>query len=349
MSRQLRHRMTALGLCGFVLGVPLITLGPASAAPSGGRDRLISFGGGLFGPACGSRPDVESMTVRSGSVVRVVNRTGHAARLRVAGEPRGTIPVGGETEVMFRRGAASVLLTPVCASGPDTGLPVLIRAVPSASAAEPDAASGDPADVAATMRAKSAGTATPARASGSRRTDKGSRQTDANSRRTDPGSRRTDAVTSEPRPTRTGEKDPRRERRDPAGPSPMTSASAADVREGLPARRRTTPRPRPEPISGTENDAPVIPGLPPGGRDTAEPGSAVPYQADVVPPLTETDYLAALGLEPETVPGSSSRSAVTPSVMVGRTVDDRPVGLLALTAVVGVLGVTTAIIRSIVS
>ncbi|HWS32267.1 MAG TPA: hypothetical protein VN408_05930 [Actinoplanes sp.] len=314
------------------------------------------------------------MTVRPGSTVRVVNRTGHAARLRVAGEQRGMIPAGGETEVVFRRGATPVLLTPVCAPGPDTGLPVLITAVPSASTADPGADPDDPADVAATMRAKSAGKGSPARTStgsrgtdkgsrqadtGSRRTDKGSRRTDKGSRRpdpgahransgahrADPGARRTDAVTTAPRPARTGKKDPRRATSGPGLVTPARSTattSAAPMRDGVPARLRKTPGP--PPISGTGDEALVIPGLPPGGRIVAEPSSTAPYQAGVVPPLTETDYLAALGLEPETVAGS-----VMPSVTVGRIEDERPVGLLALTAVVCVLGVTTAAIRAIVS
>nr|GID81832.1 hypothetical protein Ade03nite_07560 [Actinoplanes derwentensis] len=328
--------MTALGLSGLILGAPFLLSGTASAGQPGGDGRQVSFGGGgVFGLSCGSQPSVEAMTVPAGSVVRVVNRTGHAAKLRLDGSPRGTIPADGVAEVVFRRGATPVLLTPVCAFGADEGLPVLVTTAPSAVAEDPDPKPGAPGDGAATIISKSAGKASPSRtAAGSRRTATASR------------------------PARTAKKDSRRGARRPAEPAPATSVRTAttaaqpEPRDDVTARLKTRPKPRPGPIAGTGDEAPAFTGMPPGGRAAFLPGtsagSEAPYQAGVVPPFTETDYVAALGLEPETG-GPSDLGSAASVTMVGRIEDGPPVGLLALTAVVCVLGVATAAIRSIVS
>src|SRR3954447_8623485 len=111
MSRQVRYRVTALVLGGFLLGAPLLTNGTASAGQVQGGGRQVVFGGGsVFGLSCRSRPDVESMTVPADSTVRVINRTGHNARLELGGTTEGSIPDDGSTEVVFRRGTTAVLL-----------------------------------------------------------------------------------------------------------------------------------------------------------------------------------------------------------------------------------------------
>ena len=108
-------------------------------------------GGGVLGLSCRSRPNVESMTVPADSTLRVVNRTGHSARLRLGGTAKGTVPDNGSTEVVFRRGTTAVLLSPNCALG-DQSIPLLVTATPTNPAAMPDPipAPSDPADPVAT-------------------------------------------------------------------------------------------------------------------------------------------------------------------------------------------------------
>jgi hypothetical protein len=138
MSRQVRHRVTALVAGGLLLGAPLLINGTANAGQVGEGGRQVVFaGGGVLGLSCRSHPDVESMTVPADTTIRVVNRTGHSAQLRLGGTEQGRVPDDGSTEVMFRRGTTAVLLTPACALG-DESTPLLVTAMPSSSATMPD-------------------------------------------------------------------------------------------------------------------------------------------------------------------------------------------------------------------
>jgi len=131
MSRQVRHRVTAVVLGGLLLGTPLLTNGTASAEQvEDGRRQVVFDGGGILGLSCRSAPNVGSMTVPADSTVRVVNRTGYSARLQLGGTTKGTVPDDGSTEVVFRRGTTAVLLSPSCALG-DESVPVLVTATPS--------------------------------------------------------------------------------------------------------------------------------------------------------------------------------------------------------------------------
>ena len=116
MSREFRYRVTAIVLGGFFLGVPLLTNGTASAEQFGAGGRQVAFDGGeILSVSCQSRPDAGAITVPAGSAVRVVNRTGHQAKLRLDGVTRGRLRAGTATDVVFRRGTTSLRLEPDCA------------------------------------------------------------------------------------------------------------------------------------------------------------------------------------------------------------------------------------------
>jgi hypothetical protein len=141
MSRHVRYRVTALVLGGLLLGVPLLANGTASAGQVEDAGRQVTFaGGGVLGLSCRARPDVGSMTVPADSTVRLVNRTGHSARLLLNGAAKGSIPDDGWAQVVFRRGTTAVLLHPDCALG-DQATPLLVTAAPTV---DPSAAMPDP-------------------------------------------------------------------------------------------------------------------------------------------------------------------------------------------------------------
>jgi hypothetical protein len=149
MSRQVRHRVTATIVGGLLLGLPLLINGTASADQGTGADQgtaadqvkvrrqVIFTGGGVLGLACQSRPNIEAMTVPADTAVRVVNRTGHSAKLQLGKASRGTIPNDDSTEVVFHQGTTAVVLAPSCTVG-DEFTPLLVTATPSKSVAMPD-------------------------------------------------------------------------------------------------------------------------------------------------------------------------------------------------------------------
>src|SRR3954451_12621737 len=148
MRRQVRYRVTALVLGGLLLGAPLLTNGTASAEQVEGGGRQVVFtGGGVLGLSCRSAPSVDALTVPADSTVKVVNRTGHSARLELGGASRGTVPDNGAADVVFRRGTTAVTLNPACALG-NQSLPLLVTAMPAAAGEMPDPvpAPSDPAD-----------------------------------------------------------------------------------------------------------------------------------------------------------------------------------------------------------
>ncbi|WP_430784789.1 hypothetical protein [Actinoplanes sp. G11-F43] len=346
MSRQFRYRMAALGLSGLIFGAPLLLNGTASAEQVESNERQVSFGGaGMLGLSCGSRPNVETMTVPAGSVVRVVNQTGHDAQLRLAGAPRGTIPADGSAEVVFRRGATPVLLTPECASKDDTTLPVLVTASPSAAAEEPEpapAAPGGGSRSVATM-SKPAIPGAPAR--------------------TTAGSTRPGSIAGAARPARTGKESRRGARKQP-GSRPATAAQTVTTAAQAMPQGDITSKIKTKPLRSTATGAPVFAGMPPGGRKATVPATpgAGPIaaqagpardgvgQGGTVPQISETDEVLSRIPGWEAEPAEpSGLSAAEPVAAVGRIDDGRPLGLLGLTALVCVLGVATAAIRAIVS
>lgn len=313
MSRQVRHRLTALVLGGLLVGAPLLTNGTANAeqAKAGGR-QVVFAGGGVLGLSCRSTPQVGAISVPADSTVRVVNRTGHSAKLRLGGTVKGTVPDDGATEVVFRRGTTAVLLSPSCALGAES-TPVLVTATPSAPPSTPNptpapsGGSGGPASPSnpGSPPAPDGGTTAPDTAAPTTRT---------------PGTPpKTRPRTTRPDVTRPGSR------------PVATSAQAMPQGGGAERTRTRTTR-------GTGTTAPTFAGMPPGDRRTVVGG--VPT---VILPSTTDAAPAAPTLPPTTIAAAEPVAAMEPMR------DGGPIGLLAAVAMVCVIGVAVGAIRAIVS
>jgi len=316
MSRQVRHRVTALVLGGLLLGAPLLTNGTASADQVEGGGRQVVFtGGGVLGINCRSHPDVESMTVPVDSTIRVVNRTGHAASLQLGGATKGTIPDDGASEVIFRSGTTAVLLSPNCALG-DEAIPLLVTATPSKPATMPNPipAPSDPSD------------------SSSKPSDPGS------SPGSTAGSALPDSVASAAaaqRPSVTSASRPGAVR---TTTRPATAAVAATTVGAAMPQGGSATHLKTKFLRGTGTAAPAFAGMPPGDHkaiDSAVP--AVPLAAD---PEAAPSAVAA--------PASEIVTA-EPVAAMEPLPESGPSGLLALTAMVCVIGVAAGVIRAFVS
>ena len=321
MSRQVRQRVTAIVLGGLIFGAPLLTNGTASAEriPEGGRQVTFS-GGGMFGLSCRSEPDVESMVVPAESTIRVVNRTGYAAKLLLGEDTKGTLAENASTEVIFRRGTTAVLLKPNCALA-DEPEPVLVTASPGTPASTlPDPMPSPSDDDAAptTMIASdpvrttgsSAGSAQP----GATAAERPSRATPPADR---PGTRR-------PHDARTS----------------ATARTATTAEQAMPHGGSTTKaKIRSKATTGTDGAAPAFAGMPPGNEKALVPG---------VPPLAlEPVTVDAVPAAPTSPP--TEAAAAEPVAALEPMPEGGPTGLLALIAAVCVAGVSVAAIRAIVS
>jgi hypothetical protein len=317
MSRQVRYRITALVAGGLLLGIPLLTDGTANAGQTGDGGREVVFdGGGVLGLSCSSHPDVESLTVPADTTVRVINHTGHSAQLRLGGTPQGRIPDDGSTELTFRRGTTAVLLSPACALG-DESTPLLVTAMPSDPAMMPGPISA-PSDAAAPF---TAGGSASASTGGS-----ASASTGGSASASTGGSALPDSA--------------------PAGPARSTSpsataarasrsAGAASVVQAMPQGGSASPR-LTRTLRGTRGAAAAFSGMPPGDTKRLLPGVptiGLPQVTDVV--SADVPPAAAVAAEPV------AATASLPGT--------QPIGLLAVTAAVCVLGVGAAAIRAIVS
>ena len=319
MTRQLRNRVTAIVLGGLIFGAPLLTNGTANAeqaAVEGGR-QVVFAGGGMMGLSCRSRPDVESMVVPADSTVRVVNRTGYSARLSLSGDMKGVLPDDAATEVVFRRGTTEVLLEPNCPIGEDAS-PALVTAAPSASAAMPDPIPAPTDDKPTTMAAEPADTDSPSGpASGSALPD----------------------TVAAARPTQ-GRTTGTAGTRGPAALRTSTVAQAATTAAQSMPQGGTTSRVRARTLPGRPSGTmPAFAGMPPGDRKSILPG--VP-RLDLAPATPEAAP-AAVAPPPAEVAAAEPVAAMDPMPESG------PIGLLALTAAVCVMGVGAAAIRAIVS
>jgi hypothetical protein len=317
MSRQFRYRVTAIVLGGLIFGAPMLANGTASADLVEGGRQVTFSGEGMLSLSCRSQPDIESMVVPADSTVRVVNRTGYSAKLQLGGDTKGTLADDAATEVVFRRGTTAVALKPNCALG-DDATPVLVTAAPSASAAMPDpipaptGGQSDAATVAPSGSGRPAGVAS--------------------------GSTLPDSVAPADRPTRVTPAGTRK----PAvlRTSAVAQAASAAV-QAMPdagATSRLKTKPRTKTLTRTpDGGASLFAGMPPGDEKAVVPGTPrvdVPATTQA-PPVVDTPPVEVAAAEPV--------AAMEPMR------DGGPIGLLALTAAVCVLGVGTAAIRSIVS
>jgi hypothetical protein len=271
---------------------------------------VVFGGGGVLGLSCRSTPNVGALTVPADSTVRVVNRTGHSAKLRLGGTTRGTVPDDGSTDVVFRRGTTAVHLSPNCALG-DQSTPVLVTATPSASTTMPDPVPAPTDDNAVPVAPSdsatpSGGTALPDSAS--------------------PASR--------PQRTTTGTMRP-------GTASPHTvqpgSHAASTAAQGMPQGGATT-RIKTRTTRGTDS-APTFAGMPPGDSKTIVGG---------VPTLDLTSTTAAapaaVSVRPSEVAAAEPVAAMEP--IAG---SNGSVGLLGAVAGICVIGVAAGAIRAIVS
>jgi hypothetical protein len=122
MSQQLRQRSVATGVAMLFATAPLLAANVAYAGPDrtpgapvqeSGRE-VVFAGDSLLGVSCGATASATSVTVPAESTLRVVNNTGHRARLLIDGDTQGEIAHGGAAQVLFHRGPVSLALKPNC-------------------------------------------------------------------------------------------------------------------------------------------------------------------------------------------------------------------------------------------
>jgi hypothetical protein len=243
---------------------------------------------------------VESLTVPADATVRVVNRTGHSAQLRLGGTPQGRIPDAGSTEVRFRRGTTAVLLSPACALG-DESTPLLVTAMPS-----------DPATMPDPIPAPSDGAAPSA--------DRGSPSASAD------GSALPDSVPAGPeRPTSAAA----------TGTRASRSAGAATVVQAMPQGGSASPRLASKILRGTRGAAPAFSGMPPGDSKRLLPGVptiGLPQVTDAAP--VEAPPTAVVAAEPVAATASLPDSQPIGLLAVTAAVCALGVGAAAIRAIV---------------
>ncbi|MFI7596458.1 hypothetical protein [Actinoplanes sp. NPDC049681] len=318
MSRQVRHRVTAIVLGGFLLGAAIVTTGTANAEQLDETGRQVVFaGGGMLGLSCRSTPSVGSMTVPAESTVRVVNRTGHGAKLLLNGDSKGSIPDDGATEVVFRRGTTAVTLDPTCAVT-DQATPVLVTATPSATGTPGNPV---PSPTGGAVGGGSSGSSQPGSppttGSGSSQPGSGSPSATEVPQTSGAGN----PVTAPPW----------------SRPTVIVDRAAAGGAGSMP-QGGAAPRVRTKVMRGTAGaGVPAFSGMPPGDQKTL---------LDGVPAVDLTTTEAA----PAQQAGASPEMAAAEPVAAMRPMEDsRPVSLLAIVAAVCALGVSAGAIRAIVS
>ncbi|MFG1607079.1 hypothetical protein [Actinoplanes sp. NPDC049265] len=323
---KLRHRVAALTLGGLLLGAPLLTNGTASAEQIETGHQVVFGGDGMFGLSCRSTPDVSSLTVPAESRVRVVNRTGHAATLRLGRDARGKLPDDASTEVVFRRGTTAVQLTPSCALGTES-TPVLVTATPTPTS--PSAPDPGPGTVPLPSQTTSGPPTT---------TPPGTTPPPATSN--PPGSGAPQTGTSAPAhrpPTRTTTVTRKPAANKPIDERTVTPAAAATV-PTMPQGGGAVTKVKTKFQRGTERSAPTFAGMPVGEQKTIVGG---------VPTVDLPSVSEAAALTPDASP--SEIAAAEPVAEMRPMPESRPIGLLGVIAGVCVLGVAVAAIRAFVS
>jgi hypothetical protein len=305
--------VTAIVLGGFLLGAAVVTTGTANAEQVDEAGRQVVFaGGGMLGLSCRSTPSVGSMTVPAESTVRVVNRTGHGAKLLLNGASKGSIPDDGATEVVFRRGTTAVTLDPTCAVA-DQATPVLVTATPSATAMP----NPIPSPTGSATAGSPAGPSQPGSAPTSQ-PDSGSPATTQ-------------------RPPTSGAAGPVPMPADGSRPTVVTDHAATGGAGSMPLGGAAS-RVKTKIMRGTAGaGVPAFAGMPPGDDKALVDG--VPAVD-----LTTTEATPAEQAVPP-----SEMAAAEPVAAMRPMADSRPIGLLAIVAAVCALGVGVAAIRAFVS
>ena len=244
--------------------------------------------------------------------VRVVNRTGHAAKLLLSGTSKGVLAGDAATEVVFRRGTTSVALSRTARSATTSRRPDHGRAVGRRDARSDPGAGGRRTQPPSRLPRLGGGPA-----SGRRAPPRRSRGRAGPALRDGAAARR-----ARPRPASTVEPGARR----PRAPAMPAGGAASRLKTRTPQR-----------TAGI--GAPAFAGMPPGDERRFWPAYPTLELAPVAPDAAP----AAPGLRPL---GSPRRSRWR---RCGRCRESGPIGLLGVIAAVCVIGVAPALIRAIVS
>ncbi|BFU47984.1 hypothetical protein [Krasilnikovia sp. MM14-A1004] len=322
MSRQFRHLVAAMALGGLLLGAPLLTSENASAGQSAEGQPGMALGEHTLELSCKSTPDLETVPVRAERVrAKPLRGATHLRAVTGRGERTAhrapVVTRHRAAEAVFVRAVTSPTDDPVCALA-DESTPVVApsppSSVPPSSVPVPiPVPSGTP-----TATDTPSGQGTPSNSPGG-------------------GSSVPPPVTQTTRPQRPptqrpGTSRPTLPRTVPVTTAPVTAVvepvggAGAQAQDENPTRR------------GAIAAAPVIGGLPPGGTRTlatAVTSVEAPQAADLAP--------AATSAGPAAVVTAGGPTAMPP------VPEDAPIGLLALTALICVTGVSFGAIRAIVA
>jgi hypothetical protein len=309
MSRQFRHRATGVALAALFAVAPLLTTGSAHAEQSGNGREVVFGGGGVLGFSCAAQPNVEALRVPSGSTIRVINRTGHRAKLRLNGDSQGGLADDGATEVVFRRGTVAVSLEPDCVLR-DASTPAIVTASPSVEPSE-----STPEPLPSSVPPVASDSATPPTTSTPPASSPSASSGSPNGSPSLPGS--------------------------PAGVPHRPSQAGTTTRHGtsvattathsMPQGGSTTSLDTATTATGTSAATPTFAGMPPGD------------DATVVPGVPSVDVPASDAVT------SSSPSAAEPVAALKPLDGPGPDGLLVVIATICVLGVTAGAIRAFVA
>lgn len=318
MSRQFRHRATAMALAaGFGLAPLLAAQAAHAGRAQSSRQVVFDDGGGVFDLSCGARPDVRRLRVPAESTVRVVNNTRHRAELRLDGRSQGGIPKHGSAQVVFHRGTVAVSLNPDCMMG-DESAPVLVTASPSADPSGPTEPPPVPSPTASSST--SVGPVSTPTASGPPTPPSPSASVTQAS-----------ATPDSVRPTT---------RRPPAPHTTASRTSMPDSAGTEPTRRETAGA-----VATTQ--------FMPRGGATGEHDDDTPAPAEAVPQRSASDDAQLVPVQPTPDPEPSAAAPTEAAAEPVAALEPMPgagsVGLLALTAAVCVTGVMAGAIRALVA
>jgi hypothetical protein len=136
-----RHRAAATAVAALFAATPL-AFGAAAYADGTVQESgsSVTFSGdGLLGVACKSTASASSVTVPAESSLRVVNNTGHRAKLLLDGATKGEVAKGASADVLFHRGPVSLALKPDCVLADESSVRVEVVAAPTVQQPAPPA------------------------------------------------------------------------------------------------------------------------------------------------------------------------------------------------------------------
>jgi hypothetical protein len=137
-----RHRAAATVAAALFAATPLLVTAAAQAAPApgllpaeSGKEVVFSGDRGLLGVSCAANPSTTAVTIPAETTLRVVNQTGHRAKLLLDGASQGEIADGGAAPVVFHRGPVTLGLKPSCMLSDESA--VRVEVVPAARTTAP--------------------------------------------------------------------------------------------------------------------------------------------------------------------------------------------------------------------